>query len=135
MTESASSFTQFSTYTGVLFTIALVIIGGGSMEMVWALVNTLQLIAYFPLMTPYFPQHVRTMFEILKFANGDFEFLSGMFDSIVSVSRIQPREFSYVFTRNDIETSNFLENASSLMMSLLLSLILFVTALTLSMFC
>ena len=130
-----AGFATYSAYTGVLVTVGLVIIGGGSMEMIWALINTLQLIAYLPLITPYFPKHVRTMFEILKFANGDFEFLSDLFNLLVSFSMKGTKEFNDIFTKNGIDTTLLLDNSASLIMSLLLYTGLFLSAILLSTFC
>lgn len=67
--NAISGFAKFSAYIGIFVTLALIIIGGGSLEMIWALINTLQLIAYLPLMTPFFPEHVRVMFFLLQFTN------------------------------------------------------------------
>ena len=60
---------QYSWYFGLAITFILALIGGGSLEMIWALLNTLQLISYLPLMITFFPQHVRIMFKVLKFTN------------------------------------------------------------------
>ena len=133
--KSMAGFATYSAYTGVLVTVGLVIIGGGSMEMIWALINTLQLIAYLPLITPYFPKHVRTMFEILKFANGDFEFLSDLFNLLISFSMKGTKEFNEIFTKNGIDTTLLLDNSASLIMSLLLYTGLFISAILLSTFC
>ena len=42
--QTVSIFAQYSSYVGILITVILVIIGGGSLEMIWALINALQLI-------------------------------------------------------------------------------------------
>ena len=108
--RAISSVAAFSTYTGLIVTVAFIIIGGGSLEMIWALINTLQLISYLPLMTPYFPEHVRIMFFILKFANCDFELLSNMFKYIISYGGNSDSEYSELFTRNGIESPLFFDN-------------------------
>ena len=77
--NSISKATEYSTYFGIIVTATLVLIGGGSLEMIWALINTLQLISYLPLMTTYFPEPVKVMFQVLKFSNMNFEFLSDAF--------------------------------------------------------
>ena len=108
--RAVSSVAAFSTYTGLIVTLSFTIIGGGSLEMIWALINTLQLISYLPLMTPYFPEHVRIMFFILKFANCDFELLANMFKYIISYGDSSDSEYSQLFTRNGIESPLFLGN-------------------------
>ena len=108
--NSYSVFAEFSAYIGILVAIALIIIGGGSLEMIWALINTMQLISYLPLMTPYFPEHVRIMFKLLKFSNCDFEFLSDTFNRVVSYSSGSSDPYSSLFTRNGFESPLFLDN-------------------------
>ena len=86
--ETASSFSVFakySAYFGIIVTIILIIFGGGSFETFWALLNSMQIISYLPLMTPYFPQHVRIMFQVLKFSNLNFDFFIWYFYGFTSI--------------------------------------------------
>lgn len=77
--ETMSVLTKYSSIIWIFLNIFLIVIGGGSIEMMFALINAMQLISYLPLMTPFFPQHVRIMFIVFKFANMNFEFLSAVF--------------------------------------------------------
>ena len=117
--NSISSFTRYSSYIGIIVTVILVLIGGGSLEMIWALLNTLQLISYLPLMTPFFPEPVRVMFEVLKFANMNFDFLSAMFYKLTSLTLLSTSQYSNLFTQNGIDTPLFLINWASVLMTLL----------------
>ena len=123
--NSISSFAQYSSYIGIAVTVALVLIGGGSLEMIWALLNTLQLISYLPLMTPFFPEPVRVMFEVLKFANMNFDFLSKAFYKITSLSILSSSQYSNLFTQNGIDTPLFLLNCASILMTLFGYILLF----------
>ena len=120
--EAASSFSifaQYGTYFGILVTLMLVLIGGGSFEILWALINSMQIISYLPLMTPFFPKHVQIMFEVLKFSNMNFSFLSDIFKSMVPLNFSQIKSYNEVFTKNGIENPLFLENCASILWSLI----------------
>ena len=117
--SSMSGFAQYSAYLGVVVALLLVIIGGGSMEMVWALLNTMQLISYLPIMTPFFPNHVRIMFQILKFANLNFEFLSSAFQSLLPIDLTPDNNVSDILKNNGIDSPLFLLNCASILFTLL----------------
>ena len=120
--EAASSFSifaQYGNYFGILVTLILVLIGGGSFEILWALINSMQIISYLPLMTPFFPKHVQIMFEVLKFSNINFSFLSDIFKSMVPLDFGQIDSYNEVFTKNGIENPLFLENCASILWSLM----------------
>ena len=112
--SSISSFTQYSSYIGIAVTVALVLIGGGSLEMIWALINTLQIVSYLPLMTPFFPEPVRVMFIVLKFANMNFDFLSEAFYKLTSISILSTTQYNSLFTQNGIDTPLFLMDSKLL---------------------
>jgi len=78
--------------------------------MLWSLINTLQLISYLPLMTQFFPEHVRIMFMILKFANCDFTFLSNIFKSMIHIRITSADEYNELFAKNGISSSLFFVN-------------------------
>ena len=109
---SMSAFLQYSTYTGILVTLVLIILGGGSMEIFWALLSSMQLITFLPLMTPYFPGHVRIMFQMLKFSNMNFDFMSDAFTALLPFDFGNIAAYSEVFTENGISTPLFLKKLS-----------------------
>jgi len=108
--KSAKGFMSFVTYFGILLAIAMVIILGGSLEMIWVLINTLQLISYLPLMTPYFPDHVKTMFSIMKMTNLDISVLSNFFKKWISIDKLSVPINNVRFTQNGINSPLFLDN-------------------------
>jgi cysteine-rich repeat protein len=76
LAKSMSKYTKYLIIGGVLSMFGIVSICAESFELIWSLINTLQLISYLPLMINYYPDHVEIMFEILSFANMDIEVLS-----------------------------------------------------------
>ena len=110
LVNSFSIFAEFSAFLGIVVSVALVILSGGSLEMIWTLINTMQLISYLVLMTPYFPDHVRVMFQLVKFSNCDFEFLSDAFDGIISFSSSEAQPYNSLFGKNDFESTSFFDN-------------------------
>lgn len=130
--SSLSGFFKYSAYIGIVVTVVLIVLGGGSMEMFWALLNTMQLLSYLPLMTPYFPGHVRIMFEVLKFSNLNFDFLSSLFINMLPFDFGDVASYSEVFTENGIETPLFLLNGASILLSMMSYIGLFVASLIIS---
>ena len=127
ISNTMSGFTMYTSFLGIFVTVILVFIGGESLEMIWALFNTFQLISYLPLMTPYFPEPVRIMFQVLKFTNMNFDIFASIFNSVVSVSLFSSDQYSNQFTENGIETPLFLVNWASVLLTLIgnVSLLLF----------
>lgn len=78
--------------------------------MIWSLINTLQLITYLPLMTPYYPAHVKVMFEVLAFVNMDIQFISNMFASLVNIKGLNTPSYNSRFLNNGIDSPLFLSN-------------------------
>ena len=110
LVNSFSMFALFSAYIGIIVTVALVLLSGGSLEMIWTLINNLQLISYLTLMTPYFPEHVRIMFQLVKFTNCDFDLLSDTFYRIVTFSPSEAQPYNSLFSKNNFESISFFDN-------------------------
>ena len=127
---SMSIFAQYLSYAGIIISFGLVLLGGKSLEMMWALINTLQLIFYLPLMTPFFPEPVRVMFQILKFANMNFKFLSDLFNERVAAN-LKASEYSELFTQNGIKSPLLILNCGSILFALIWYIILFLLFLVL----
>jgi hypothetical protein len=60
----------------VLIQVAAAILSEGSMELMWSMVNTLQIIFYIGLMSLYYPAHVNVFFGYLALANASNPILS-----------------------------------------------------------
>ena len=108
---------EYLTYSGLFIIAGVMVILGGSLEMLWSLINTLQIISYLPLMTPYFPEHVKVMFRILESTNLDFAPLANIFKKYTKIDSINVGISDSRFESNGIESPLFLDNAASLILS------------------
>jgi cysteine-rich repeat protein len=117
-----STYMQYFVGIGVILVFGLLMWLGNSLEMIWSLINTLQFISYLPLMIPYYPDHVKIMFHILGFVNMDFQFMSDIFEGIVPIGGVTTPAYNSRFLDNGIDTPLFLNNWSSLLLSLMLSI-------------
>ena len=121
--QSASSFMTLLTYIGIIVGALLVTVLGGSLELIWSLINTLQLISYLPLITPYFPEHVKVMFKIMKMTNMNFDFLSSFFKKLISLNTENISMNNSRLSANEIDSPLFLDNSASVIMSLMIYII------------
>jgi len=80
------------------------------LELIWSLVNTLQLICFLPLMINYYPEHVSVMFEILDFANLEIEYLADFMRGILHLNEIDAPSYDVRFDDYGIDSSLFLDN-------------------------
>lgn len=121
--SSASSPIKLITMIGILLIVGGLLVIGSSLELIWSLVNTLQLISYLPLMVPNYPQHVQIMFELLGFTNFDVEFVSSFVKSALFLDQINAPTYDARFVDNGIGNSLFLSNCASILFSLFLSVL------------
>ena len=126
--SSLSWFAQYTAYLGIVVTIVMLIIGGGSKEMLWALLNTMQIISYLPLLTSYFPEHVRIMYLILRFSNLNFDFLSQIFKKMICYRMESTIPFNEILYKNGFDSSLILSNWASILFTLIIHIILFLLA-------
>ena len=61
-------------------------------------------------MVPYYPDHVKIMFNVLEFVNMDIEYLSNLFKSITKIDTLETPSYNVRFMNNGIETPLFLHN-------------------------
>ena len=121
--SSASSLLKYITMIGILLIIGGLLLIGSSLEFIWSLINTLQLMSYLPLMVPNYPQHVQKMFELLGFTNLDIEIISNLIKNTLKLNDITTPSLNARFTDNGIANSLFLINCSSILFSLFLSIL------------
>ena len=121
--SSASNPIKFITMIGILLIVGWLLLIGSSLELIWSLVNTLQLISYLPLMVPNYPQHVQIMFELLGFTNFDIEFISSFVKNTLHLDQISAPSYDSRFLDNGIGNSLFLSNWASILFSLFLSML------------
>ena len=126
-----STFAQYSVIGGVLITLLVLLCLRISFEMIWSLVNTLQLLSYLPLMIIYYPDHVKVMFKLLQFTNIDFKLLADFFRNLVPADLINTPSFNVRFYNFGVQTTLFLDNCASLIMSFALSMLILLICLIL----
>ena len=108
--EDGSFITSIIMYSGVAINVILVAVLGGSLETMWSLLNCLQIVSFFPLMTSYFPAHVQVMFNMLSFANMEIEIFSEIFVSVLGVDGLTIKPYNNRFEDNEIESTIFFDN-------------------------
>lgn len=120
--KKAKGYIYYIVIGGILVMILTLLLANKDSESLWLMLNTLQLIFYLPLMTPYFPRHVRTTYHILTYVNIDFEFLSKFFCQYTGINNLNLQITKPRFLENSIETPLFLDNWSSIITSFGLTL-------------
>lgn len=123
-----TSSDTFGQTTLIIFIISMVIsaissFGGNSMEMMWNLMNTLQLIFYISFVYVNYPSGVKDFFKYLKYSNVDNEYLKYMTLHIIPESN---------FNRGNVndrigEKAFYVNSADKLPVLLLIILAFFLT--------
>jgi cysteine-rich repeat protein len=128
--QAASGYTQYIIMGGVFLIFAVLLVWGTSLELIWSLVNTLQMISYLPFMVTYYPEHVKVMFEILGFANMDIEIFSDFFKKIIFIDGLEVPSYNQRFFENGIDNPLFLSSWASILFSLGMSVFTLLVCLT-----
>lgn len=105
-----SNYVQYIVLAGIISGVALIMLFEGSVELIWSLINTLQIITYLPLMTPYYPEHVKVMFNVLGFVNFDISYIASLFNFLSGFGNIGTPSYDARFLNNGINSPLFLEN-------------------------
>ena len=117
MPNKATSVSVGTTTTTAFVLTALIqivaaIVTGGSMELMWSMVNTLQIIYYIGLMSLLYPAHVNVFFDYLAIAVGNNAILSYI-TTLIFGSRInQNNPTSSRFEALGMQNNSFIGNAS-----------------------
>ena len=129
--ESGSLYAQIIVYSWVLINIGLSLILGSKMSMMLWVINWMQLVWYLPLMTSYFPKHVKIMYSLLSFANMDIQIFSDAFKRLTYIASDEMYPFNQRFENNDISSMLFFDNSASILFSMLLTVWSLMLAITL----
>jgi len=129
--KSASDFTKYIVMVGIAIMFLLLSTCGTSLEMVCSLIYTLQLISFLPLMVPFYPDHVKIMFELLEFSNMDIALFSDFFKKLIGLDTLSIGGFNSRFSEYGIETPLFLDSCASLIFSLCLTILMLIGSLIL----
>ena len=95
---------------------------GSSMSKMLCLINWMQLVWYLPLMTSYFPEHVKVMYSYLAFSNMDIDIFTEAFKKLTYVSTENVVAFNQRFEDNNVSSVLFFDNSASILFSLLLTI-------------
>jgi hypothetical protein len=115
MSPSLSSSIQTMSYfylLNLLISVAANILIGGTMELMWSLANTLQVLYFLGLLDLSFPYHTLALFKIMRYSNFDFPEANLVFEKIFSSSYYEEYEINEAFTEMGFESKNFVSNAS-----------------------
>ena len=117
MPNKATSVSVGTTTTTAFVLTALIqivaaIVTGGSMELMWSMVNTLQIIYYIGLMSLLYPAHVNVFFGYLALANANNVLLSYITSSIFGNSINVWNPTSPWFEFLGMQNNSFIGNAS-----------------------
>jgi len=98
------------------------------MELLWAFLNTLQLISFFRYLKFYFPEFLNKFLQSLRIANFDvqIDFIENLSNSVAALFSMdkdygQGLEDDYIYRTNDIETSNLILNSKGIILILVYS--------------
>ena len=109
---------------GMSSQIIISIILGQSLSALWMVINCLQLIFYWAMMTVYFPKITLTLFSFLGIANFEVEIFSSIFRLHFDINKAGGREsWDYRFRNQKVETTNILLNWSDIFFILILMII------------
>ena len=120
--SAIGGLTKYFTIIGIAGIFGILLLLGSSFEMIWSLVNTLQLISYLPLMITFYPEHVISMFQYLQFSNLDVQYISDLFKSLIPFDLSNTPSFNTRFLEFGIQTPLFVDNWASILLSLMVSI-------------
>jgi proprotein convertase subtilisin/kexin type 5 len=120
--EAASNVMQYVALGGTAVAFGSIMVLGGSLEMVWSLINTIQIISFLPLMIDAYPEHVTIMFGMLDFSNMDFSFISNKLTDMILIEGLSVSWDNPRYLANGIESPLFLQNCASMFFSLFTSI-------------
>ena len=69
--QSGGSSASYMFIITMLVSLGISILTGGSMELMWSLANTLQMLYFFGMLDLYFPSDLNSVYEFLKYSNFD----------------------------------------------------------------
>lgn len=113
------------TITVIIFLVTNSIMGGSS-ELLWGMLNTLQIFYYFPLLSIYFPSDYAKFLSYLQVANMDFnipienEYSDRFFTNVAKVESLtNSKVTNEKFIDEDYENTSILANMSDVTVTLL----------------
>ena len=97
-TQSGGSGGSYMLIFAMLLSIGVSIFTGGSIELMWSLANTLQILFYFGILNLYYTPELGDMFSYMKYSNFDnpaFEYIKSKFQYLTNFVKISiPSSFA-----------------------------------------
>ena len=115
----SASYT-FLIYVAISFGISL--ITGGSLELMWSLTNTLQIISFLSLLDLYYPKGINLVFKYMKFANFNNQILSYL-TILIFGGNFDKNPVNARFKDTGFDSYNFVSNGSDIIPVILLLLL------------
>lgn len=115
----SSSYMFLGTFA---ISIAAGVLAGGSMEMMWSMANTLQIIYFLGLLALYYPPHTLTVFKYIAYANFENPLFGYASQLLFGNSFFIDNPINDSFDDLGFGSTNFVANASDTIPAILLML-------------
>jgi len=122
--ESAGSGASFMFLSSFLLSIGASLMTGQSMELMWSLANTLQIIYILGLLDLYFPPNLLAVISYMKYSNFDNPFTQYLSNLAIGSLNVVSTPISTSFESFGFESSNILTNSFDKVFFILLLLML-----------
>lgn len=122
--ESAAASMSFAFLASWGISLAAGVLAGGSLELMWSMTNTLQIVSYFGLLDLYYPANTNVIFKYMSYANFDNPIITLVSKYIFSGEYFDTDPVNSRFYDLGLESRNFISNGSDTLPVIIL-LILF----------
>ena len=122
--EAAGSGASYSFFVTAGISVGVSLITGGSMELMWSLTNTLQIIYYLSLLNLFFPSNLLAILQYMRYSNFDNPATRFLSSQVIAGFSIVSTPVSSQFGKVGFESSNILVNALDKILILFMMLIL-----------
>jgi hypothetical protein len=109
--QSASNGASYTFLFTALISIGIGILTGGSMELMWSLANTLQIIYFFGMMDLYYSADLQTVFDFMAYCNFEYPFQKKFEDFINKLVDIDQIPVNNKFDNTGFAGTNIIANS------------------------
>ena len=123
--ESASSGGSGASYTflfTMLISLSVSLLTGGSIELMWSLTNTLQILFFFGMLNLYYPSDLEMVYELMGYSNFDNPVTRYVGDLFISTISLVQSPVSNKFTQLGFTSTNILSNSLDKLLMVILML-------------
>ena len=124
--EAAGAGASYTFLFTAGISIGVSLLTGGSMEQMWSLTNTLQIIYYLSLLNLFFPSNLLAILQYMSYSNFDNPITEFISSQVIAGFSIVSTPVSGQFGKVGFESSNILVNALDKILILLMMLILII---------